>query len=151
MINWLKVPAGSRVWRAARTEEKVVTPRYCRDTGKTGGYFSIFHPYLSETMADEYHKDLIVSEYEISEDIFVLVGKYSHSFLPENEDLNLSHIEFGPKISAINPELTYSYHYAEVFLRDLDLNKVIFQSSYTITPTQVYMKYANIPEEDFLN
>jgi hypothetical protein len=141
MVFYLKIPAGSRLYRAAITEEQIVQPRYCPDTGKTGGYFSIFHPFLSETMADEYHRPLILSQYNLNTDIAVILGKYSSNLLGPDENQNVSHIEFGPNIIPINRDLEYHGYYAELFIKNSDLNKLQFLGSSTVYPAEVIFAY----------
>ena len=65
------------LYRAALTVEQRPTPRLCLETGKTGVYFSMNHPYLAETMIIERGIDMPIAVYITTAPLRVVVGKYT--------------------------------------------------------------------------
>ena len=140
--------AGTIIYRADNYECKTPRINYCKDTGKIGAYFSIWHPYLSETMCLEYKRDMVVSIYRFKEKYVVQSnGKYGYredplsiaaAVLPQD---NISHIDY--EIGAINilVEEPRQQH-AELFLPYQDIAKIEFLASYTITQEQCLKLYS---------
>jgi hypothetical protein len=132
-----RIPAGTILYRAALTLEEHLTPRYCPDTGKTGVYFAIGSPYLSETMTIEYDHDLIVGVYQLTKTIRVREGKYAFR---KQKKKNISHIEFG--LSAVNEQMQRAPPgSAELFLVERHLQSVVYRGSYTITVDEAIEKW----------
>jgi hypothetical protein len=141
------VPAGSLLYRAAITGEARPKTRFCKDTGKTGVYFGAFSPYLSETMAVEYKRTLIVSQYVVTQDIKITgLSKYAHLIDPETGERNLlkkgesitpeqniSHIQRG--FAAVDENIRGNPGDCdELFLVEEDLDSIQFVFCYMITP-----------------
>ena len=77
VINYETIPANTMLYRAALTVEQRPTPRLCLETGKTGVYFSMNHPYLAETMIIERGIDMPIAVYITTAPLRVVVGKYT--------------------------------------------------------------------------
>ena len=121
------IPSNTMLYRAALTVETHPTPRFCSDTEKTGVYFSMNHPWLSENMVIEYDTDLLISVYKTTEPITVAIGKYNSSggshiepeIIPLNDYVNTPHGEYYQNHPAI-----------ELFLTHENLSKIEYVGCY---------------------
>lgn len=148
-----KISVGEYLYRASKTVEEHPTPRKCGDTGKTGTYFALGNPYLSEMMCVEYGESLWVARYKVVEDIENLsygkygftngyTGRYSNPWHDVPPEDNLSHIDFN-----INPIINVEEgEYkevpgVEVFLTEKDLVKIEFVDCYLMTLDECIKKW----------
>lgn len=149
-----KISVGAYLYRASKTVEEHPTPRECGDTGKTGTYFALGNPYLSEMMCVEYGESLWVARYKVVEDIENLsigkygftngyTGRYAKSWNEVPPEDNLSHIDFD-----IYPIINYGGKYkdepnghVEVFLTERDLVKIEFVDCYLMTLDECIKKW----------
>jgi len=145
----VRIHKNALLYRAAPTVEEHPTPRVCSDTDKIGVYFAIGSPMLSETMAYEYQQDMIVSVYELVQDIDVSYGKYSYidlnpskypkgygSCRPED---NISH--FDDNIQPVYPIRGQFPESCELFLIEKDLKWVRFKGCYEYSLNKCIQDY----------
>ena len=76
--DFIIIPKGTLIYRCAPVLDNV--SRYCKETGKTGLYFSTY-PLQSLAMCLEYNKDMNLGVFILNKDIKVIKGKYSHKKL----------------------------------------------------------------------
>jgi hypothetical protein len=145
------ISKGEIIYRGARTVEKNPIPRLCPETGKTGVYFSIGHPFIAEGMSVEYNKPLYIAKYVLTENIFVGRGKYGYRTLEPKRYIlpydisivrpqhNISHIDFELIPEPI--EINFHGKVAELFLNPYDLELIEYVDSYRVTPEQILEKY----------
>ena len=129
------IQANIMLYRASLIVEPQPQPRLCDDTGKTGVYFSMNHPFLSENMVIEYDSDLPIAVYKTIAPITVSVGK--------NASKTESHVDY--KINPVNdtanlPYGDYYTHYpaAELFLTQENLSKIQYLGCYFRTVKEAY-------------
>lgn len=127
------IPANTMLYRAALSVEIQPTPRLCSDTGKTGVYFSMNHPWLAENMVIEYDTDLPIAVYKTTQPMTVTIGKYTS---------RTSHVE--PEILPLNdyahtPHGTNyeTYPSTELFLTPENLPKISYIGCYFRTVREV--------------
>ena len=124
------VQYNTMLYRAAPVVETKPKPRYCNDTLKTGVYFSMNHPFLSETMCLEYKSDLVISVYRTTKPFHVIIGKYT---APNGShyDQDIEPVEE----TRTKPNGSYFevHKCAELFLVEKDLTKIEFIGCYFMT------------------
>jgi hypothetical protein len=116
---------GVIIYRAAATLEVFPTPRFCDETEKTGVYFSVVTPYLSESMPIEKRHGLVLASYVLTDDIYVHNDKYylakeglARLFSPSHLDCGIfAQHEFEERIAVRG---------AELFLNARDLRHIRF-------------------------
>jgi hypothetical protein len=121
------IPAGTKLFRSAVTYEEHPQPRYDpNDTGKTGVYFSAFHPHFAKTMMTVRDDQVQwLAKYYTNRDIH---GVSPWKYEPQREFLNRSHIEFGNVVAS--PQVTEGDKpFAELFLRPEDLDAVVWRNA----------------------
>ena len=151
------IPKGAVLYRAATTLETKPQTRYCKDTGKTGVYFSLNSPYLAETMPTEYNEDLIVAEYTLTDNIVAYNDKYSCLYDEEsikqivsnnNQEIfklrngntrNIPH--YATNITGLYNTIEPNIFYAEVFLTENELKNIEFMLYYNFTVKQSVNKW----------
>jgi hypothetical protein len=117
----IKIPKGTLIYRAARQCESVPTPRYCEDTGKTGVYFSVVSPYLSEQLRFEKGYDVVLSTYVLTDDVIVYKDKYC---LRELAAMSPSHFDCPIYPIGNDFQTDVAKRGAELFLNARDLRYV---------------------------
>lgn len=122
---YIHIEKGAKLYRAAPTIETKLRTRHCSDTGKTGVYFSLFHPYLAETMAMEYGRDMYITVYETTANLKVIHGKYSSTRNVSHADMNVE--PFHDTTTLPNTVAI------ELFLTSSDLGKITYTSHYHVT------------------
>jgi hypothetical protein len=156
------IPIRTILFRAAETLEEHPTPRFDPDTSKTGVYFAMNTPYLSETMSVEYNRDLIVGVYQLMKRIKVPKGKHT-AWQAECDDKGLApergrHVAPEYNWSHIDKNMNATHHgivdapreSAELFLNPEDLQYVKFITSYRITVQEAVQKWER-PISYYLN
>ena len=73
-MKTVTIHAGTRLYRCAPRIEK--TMRQCKDTGKTGIYFSTYQ-LQALAMCVEYGRSMRLGVFEVTDDIVVTFGKYN--------------------------------------------------------------------------
>lgn len=124
-------------------------PIYDDETDKSGVYFSVINPTLSEFMTLEYNKDMFLYTYQLTDNITVNCGKYSNPEISENHiDIEIEPISINYKIEELPP----SY---ELFISEKDLNKIKFISKKFISVNDIKNKYKdkclNISKKQYMN
>ena len=135
----LSLPIGSKLFRATKTKEQLLSPHYCNDTGKTGCYFSFNDPFLADSMALEYNCPLFRAEFEVKQIINLYEGKYRCLQLPE-EEKNINHIDWD--IGAMTLFDDPDKYYAEVFLVEEELKKLKMKACVLIYPDEIKKQYS---------
>ena len=156
VLPYETIPANTMLYRAAPTVEEQPTPRECKDTFKTGVYFSMHHPYLAETMIAEKQFDMPIAMYKTTKAFRVVVGKYTipcrasreadrvirqmrgdtNVILNEDELQNEAHVDHDvlPFLDAtVKPEAPF----AELFLTAKELQHVKYLGCYFRTQQEV--------------
>lgn len=144
-VQYQVIEPNMMLYRAALIIEPQPKPRKCKDTYKTGVYFSLNHPYLAENMVIESDMDLPIAVYKTTEPITVAIGKYAFKERsPDREHpLNESHVEYGigPVNDTVNePHGIYykDYPAAELFLTEENLSKIQYLGCYFRTVKEAY-------------
>ncbi len=76
--NYIIIPKDTLIYRCAPKLDNVA--RYCKETGKTGLYFSTYQ-LQALAMCIEYGKGMNLGIFKLKEDIKVILGKYKHKNL----------------------------------------------------------------------
>jgi hypothetical protein len=150
-INWTTVPQRSLLFLASPHIVRTPIPTLHEPTRKIGVTFSAFDPYLAELMCIQYNRDMFISIFEVTEEIFVSDGRnaFTRNFtgIYANRDWqavpaedNISHIDetVVPDLEAIRPA---DHRYAEVFLTSQTLSCIRFVDSYRFTLREAERKY----------
>lgn len=131
------IPSGSMLYRGALTVEPNPIPRLCNETGKTGVYFALNHPFLSENMCLEYESDLNIAVYKTTAPITLEVGKYESrsSYIDfDVEPVNgFRYIEMG--------DYYQSRRSIEVFLTQNELTKIQYLGCYFMTYSNAFARW----------
>lgn len=132
----MKIFPDEMLFRAALTVEEIPKPRYCEDTCKTGVYFALNHPFLSETMTIEYDTDLVVAVYKVVKPIKLYVGKYAREYGPH----------FDPEVipvarCGVTMDLD-GLSTGEVFLTENELSRIKFVGYYPCTQFGTRCRYS---------
>jgi len=128
-------------------ENNIPKPTYDKfGTEKSGVYFAVINPTLSDFMTLEYNKDMFLYTYVLTDNIIVDCGKWKYTNNLENDKTNtnnvlLNHLEINLSVLSLNYDdnrLPTSY---EVFITEPDLNKIKYIDKKFITVDDIKKKY----------
>lgn len=147
--TWLYHASENGVDQSNPNSIPIPNPTECPDTGKRGVYFSARDPFLSEVRSTETLHDMTITCFRTLEDIPLNIGKYGftrnytgryalpHWTVPDDD--NYSHIDY--EIGSLDSNVVEYNHGPEVFLNDIDINKILYVSTYHITTGECIRKW----------
>lgn len=150
-IDYVTIPQHSVLFHASRYDTHKPYPVKCEDTGKTGVYFCINHPFLEEAKCVEYNQDCVINIFRTVCEMKVSNGKYAFTRgysgrysefdwkVPQYD--NISHIDFeiGPLSENLVDHVPPCY---EFFLSEKDLEKIEYVGNYRMTEEEVRKKWS---------
>jgi len=127
---------------------------YDRETQKTGIYFSSYPVQSLDMVCEYYHRNedkyMFLSEYELTDDIDAIVGKYTHKdnyYISKQHDMDIEMIAIISIISIDNTTPDEILQFIIYTLRNDTKNKdVINNIQQHLSQKNNYIKY-NLPEE----